>query len=92
MFLFLGKYSFRRSDGSWFITVLSQIISKYWKSLDLLSMLTIVNSEVVKGFKSKIPKHKELNGRQIIPQITSQLRRKVCFYSKDEREARAVYV
>ena len=91
MFLFLGKYAFRRKKtGSWFITVLSDVISEKWTSLDLLSMLTIVNSKVVK-FKC-ISADEDLNERQIIPQITSQLRRKVCFNSKDKSGARAVYV
>ena len=68
MFAVPGFVSYRsKSSGSWYIQALCDILEKYHNSVDLLSMLTEVNNQVmqkeqrtkddVKALQMPLPQH-----------------------------------
>lgn len=77
-----GFYSWRNpAQGSWFIQALTSIINKYAHSMDLLSMLTLVNRKVAYDFESNCPGQGDFDGNKQVPCVTSMLTRKIYFTS-----------
>ncbi|KAI1301638.1 Caspase-1 [Halotydeus destructor] len=77
-----GYYSWRNpTKGSWFVQALTKVFEKHADSMDLLSMLTLVNQEVAYSFESSAD-IAEYNGNKQVPCITSMLTRRVFFASK----------
>lgn len=77
-----GYFSWRNSaNGSWFIQALSEVLAKYWKTTDLLTMMTRVNKKVAYDFESRTGKE-FMNQKKQIPCITSMLTKEVLFTEK----------
>ncbi|BFZ17828.1 hypothetical protein BsWGS_20867 [Bradybaena similaris] len=75
-----GFYSWRNSaKGSWFIQALVKVFTKYWKTLDVLTMMTRVNKIVAFDFESK-SNAEYMSKKKQIPCITSMLTKDVYFY------------
>lgn len=74
-----GYYSWRNpSKGSWFIQALTNVFARNAKSMDVLSMMTLVNQQVAYDFES-IADSREFHGNKQVPCITSMLTRRVFF-------------
>ena len=75
-----GYYSWRNpSQGSWFIQALVSTLKENSHSMDLLSMLTLVNRRVAYEFESFCPGQGDFDGNKQVPCITSMLTRRVFF-------------
>lgn len=78
-----GYYSWRNSsEGSWFIQALCAILSKYYNTMDLLSLMTKVNHAVAYHFQSYVPNDLEMHDKKQIPYICSMLTKKVYLHPK----------
>jgi len=85
-----GYYAFRSTQsGSIFIRCLCDLLQRLWRSLDLLQILTRVNSEVAFHFQSAIsenhPDYMALNKRKQMPCIVSTLTKDVYFLPKPKK-------
>lgn len=75
-----GYYSWRNpTQGSWFVQALVSIMKEHSNSLDLLSMLTLVNRKVAYEFESFCPGQVDFDKNKQVPCITSMLTRRVFF-------------
>lgn len=77
--LFSGYYAWRNiAVGSWFISSLCEMLSKYGKQLELMQIMTRVNHKVALDFKSSsnLP---GFDGMKQIPCIVSMLTKEVYF-------------
>lgn len=73
-----GFYSWRNtSEGSWFIQAIYDVLSKQHKTMDVLSMMTLVNRSVAYNFQSNCPSDLKLHNMKQIPYICSMLTRNV---------------
>ena len=74
-----GYYSWRNSGrGSWFVQAIVSVFHQHALTMDLLRMLTRVNSEVAK-WKSNTESEVSRNKKQI-PCLISQLRKELYFF------------
>ncbi|KAH7935959.1 hypothetical protein HPB52_015573 [Rhipicephalus sanguineus] len=75
-----GFYAWRNKvKGSWFIQALCSVLEELAGSVDLLSMLTVVNRRVALEHKSYTPKNPHMCCKKQVPSFTSTLIRRVCF-------------
>ena len=85
-----GYYSWRERDkGSWFIQALTVIFNEYADSMDLLSMLTLVNREVAYGHESR-SNEEGFDGNKQVPCVTSMLTRKIYFTPRSHKDKSTV--
>lgn len=79
-----GFYSWRNTtQGSWYCQALVQVLTQYHgQTLDLVTLLTIVNQRVAYSFESNVPTDSEFDRKKQIPCITSMLTRLVFFTPK----------
>lgn len=78
-----GFFSWRNSsNGSWFIQALSEVLTKHWRDMDLLTIMTRVNKKVAFDFESKTGKA-FMNEKKQIPCVTSMLTKEVWFKPKE---------
>ncbi|RDD44779.1 Caspase-7 [Trichoplax sp. H2] len=76
-----GYYSWRNStNGSWFMQAVIDIFTKYYKQLDLITMLTIVNNSVATVESST--SDPRFNNKKQIPSCVNMLRKLVYFNSE----------
>ena len=69
----LGQKSWRNTtEGSWYITKVCQVFKQLAKELDLMTMMTKVNSEVSKFYTEK--------GRKQVPNPSMTLRKLLYFF------------
>ncbi|XP_018546419.1 LOW QUALITY PROTEIN: caspase-3-like [Lates calcarifer] len=74
-----GYYSWRNTmTGSWFIQSLCDMISKYWKELEVLHIMTRVNHKVAVEFES-VSNQPGFDKRKQIPCIVSMLTKEMYF-------------
>lgn len=74
-----GYYSWRNSvNGSWFIQSIVEVLNKYAKTTDLLTMMTRVNA-LVATYQSRTNDPYSDRKKQI-PSINSMLRKDVYFF------------
>lgn len=79
-----GFYSYRnREKGSWFIQELCNQLEQYYKTTDLLSILTFVIGAVAYG-KQTITSN-EKNSKKQLPHINSQLTKLLYFMPTPEK-------
>ncbi|XP_055034677.2 caspase-3 [Misgurnus anguillicaudatus] len=72
-------YSWRSpSKGSWFISSLCEMLSKYGRQLEIIQILTRVNHDVALDFQSSSNQH-EFNGKKQMPCIVSMLTKELYF-------------
>ncbi|KAL3312905.1 Caspase-7 [Cichlidogyrus casuarinus] len=84
-----GYYAFRNSvNGSWFIQALSSCLSKFGRSLDMMSILTRVNHQVAYEFESNASTP-EYSGKKQMPSIVSTLTKDLFFSPKSQQHAAA---
>lgn len=75
-----GFYSWRNtSQGSWFIQALCSVLQERARSVDLLSMLTVVCRRVALYYESCVPGDPNMDRKKQVPSITSTLTRLVYF-------------
>lgn len=74
-----GYYSWRNvCNGSWFITSLCEMLSRYGRQLEIMQIMTRVNHKVALDFESSsnLP---GFNGMKQIPCIVSMLTKELYF-------------
>ncbi|XP_060832415.1 caspase-1-like [Bombus pascuorum] len=78
-----GHYSFRTSQGSYYIQTLCEVINKHWRNMDLLKMLTITSRKVAFEFEAA---HNSplLNETKQMPTFSSTLTRDLYFFPKNK--------
>lgn len=81
-----GYYSWRnRSDGSWFIQALCDILADCAIDTDILTMLTFVSHKVALDFESYTPNDLESHEKKEMPSIHSTLTRLLIFNNVKKR-------
>ncbi len=84
-YFFLSGFSaFHGSSGSWFITELCEVLSKFYNGMDLMQMLLHVNWKVATKHRSNItcPNDLYYDKRYVVPYIVSMLTKDVYFRPK----------
>lgn len=69
--------------GSWFIQELVTVFDRYYKELDVLTMLTLVNNRV--AFYHESNASGTMNMKRQMPSVVSQLTQRFYFLSKTEQ-------
>ncbi|XP_044256839.1 caspase-like, partial [Tribolium madens] len=79
-----GFYSWRDpKNGGYFIQSLVKQLRNYYKTKDLLTILTFVNREVAIDFTSYEPQHPQFSGRKQMCSIVSMLTRLLYFTERE---------
>ena len=79
--MFAGYYSWRNQElGSWFIQDLVKVFEQHHNTLDVLSMLTLVNGKV--AFEHESNSSGKMHMKRQMPCIVSQLTK--YFYLKNK--------
>ncbi|XP_049620471.1 caspase-7 [Suncus etruscus] len=74
-----GYYSWRSpGHGSWFVQALCSVLQEYGKSLEIMQILTRVNSRVAQNFESK-NNNPDFNEKKQVPSIVSSLTKELYF-------------